>query len=199
MDREHESLISAFSTERMGPYLRLCGQDARRALALYDWNLHLSGAFQQSIGIVEIVVRNALASQLALKHGSRSGSWLDDPDGTLSAMARDHIQRARRRLHKVNRAERPSLVITELSFGFCSVGNMRRPCGPDFFDIRFRICSPRSVRSRIRRCKISTLCAIGSRTMNRFISATFAPMPQIFQACSGGSTRWLSGGQRGAM
>ncbi|MFZ4842541.1 hypothetical protein [Mycetocola saprophilus] len=108
--QEIAALLSAFLSERMGPYLRLCEQNFAEALRLYDWNLQISGAFHQPIGIVEIVVRNSLASQLAKRHGSRPGTWLDDPDGAFSEMAASHIRAARRRVHKTNRGERLSRI-----------------------------------------------------------------------------------------
>lgn len=45
----------------MRGYLDVCGGDVADALALYRWNTQISGAYWETLGHVEIVLRNVLA------------------------------------------------------------------------------------------------------------------------------------------
>ena len=93
----HEASVQRFVTaERLGPYLAECGNDFRCAEALYVWNVRVSGAFYESLGIFEIVLRNALCEQLRAWHGKRGGSWLDDPRGVFEDNRIKQIDEAKR-------------------------------------------------------------------------------------------------------
>ncbi len=110
-------IADALSPERFAPYLRATGDDLHAAVRLYEWNLAVSGALYEALGILEVVLRNALSTQLAAHHGTVAGQWFDDPLGVLSAPARDDIA-ARRRVRKLRRPETPGRVVAELNFGF---------------------------------------------------------------------------------
>lgn len=111
-------IVAALSPERFAPYQRKTGGDLHRAVRLYEWNLAVSGAFHEALGILEVVLRNALGRQLATYHGALAGQWYDDPLGVLSDLARDDIAAARRRVRKLRRPETPGRVVAELNFGF---------------------------------------------------------------------------------
>lgn len=111
-------VATALSTERLAPYLRATNGDLAEAVRLYEWNLAVSGAFYEALGILEVVLRNALSEQLAAHHGMLAGHWYDDPLGVLSAQAADDIAAARHRVAKLRRGESPGRVIAELNFGF---------------------------------------------------------------------------------
>lgn len=108
----------ALSTERLVPYLRAANGELDKALRLYEWNLAVSGGLYEALGILEVVLRNALGTQLAAHHGTLSGHWYDDPLGVLSDLAHEDIAAARRRVRKLQRPETPGRVVAELSFGF---------------------------------------------------------------------------------
>lgn len=108
----------ALSAERLAPYLLEMGGDESRAIQLYEWNLAVSGAMFEALGVLEVVVRNALHRQLTIHHGTLPGHWYDDPLGLLSDKATDDINTARRRLRTLQRPETPGRVVAELSFGF---------------------------------------------------------------------------------
>lgn len=108
----------ALSTERLVPYLRAANGELDKALRLYEWNLAVSGGLYEALGILEVVLRNALGTQLAAHHGSLAGHWYDDPLGVLSDLAHEDIAAARRRVRKLWRPETPGRVVAELSFGF---------------------------------------------------------------------------------
>lgn len=111
-------VAAALSPERLAPYLRTVGGDLTEAVRLYEWNLAVSGALYEALGILEVVLRNALSTQLAARHGALPGHWYDDPVGVLSDLAHEDIAVARRRVRKVRRPETPGRVVAELSFGF---------------------------------------------------------------------------------
>lgn len=73
----------------------------------------------EALGILEVVLRNALSAQLAAHHGTLAGHWYDDPLGVLSDFAHvDIAAAARRRVRKLHRPETPGRMVAELSFGF---------------------------------------------------------------------------------
>jgi len=111
-------IAGALSPERFAPYLHATGGDLHAALRLYEWNLAISGALYEALGILEVVLRNSLSTQLAVHHGTLAGQWYDDPLGVLSDLAHDDIAAARRRVRKLGRAETPGRVVAELSLGF---------------------------------------------------------------------------------
>jgi DnaJ-domain-containing protein 1 len=113
-----ERIVAALSPERFAPYLRRTGGDLHGAVGLYEWNLAVSSAFYEALGILEVVLRNAMSRQLAAHHGALAGQWYDDPLDVLSDLARDDIAAARRRVRKLRRPETPGRVVAELNFGF---------------------------------------------------------------------------------
>ncbi|MGO1543734.1 MAG: hypothetical protein ACTHXA_05255 [Gulosibacter sp.] len=115
---EAARVAAALSIDRLGPYLRSADGDIGKAVCLYEWNLAVSGAFYEALGILEVVLRNALSEQLIARHGSRRGHWYDDPFRVLSDQAHADIAAARERIAKLGRVELPGRVIAELNFGF---------------------------------------------------------------------------------
>lgn len=64
--------------QRLGPYLDACSGDLRTALGLYSWNTAVGSAFFESLGQLEIILRNVLDQALDRRHRrlSRAGDWL---------------------------------------------------------------------------------------------------------------------------
>lgn len=111
-------VAAALSSDRLAPYLRAASGDLAKAVRLYEWNLAVSGAFYEGLGVLEVVLRNAMSEQLSAHHGTLAGHWYDDPLGVLSDQAHDDIAAARRRVAKLRRSESPGRLIAELNFGF---------------------------------------------------------------------------------
>jgi hypothetical protein len=107
------------SPERLAPYERATGSETA-ALALYEWNIALSGAFYESLQSLEVLLRNALHGQLTAQHRRRHrvGHWYHDPGELLEPHRRDDIAEARARLYRAGNPETPGRVVAELSFGF---------------------------------------------------------------------------------
>jgi hypothetical protein len=95
-----------------------CSGDLTRAIALYEWNCAISGALYETLGDVEVVLRNALHEQLAAWHAGKPGHWYDDPGGLLTAEALDNIAHARKRIKTSGKKETPGQILAELNFGF---------------------------------------------------------------------------------
>jgi hypothetical protein len=113
-------LRQRLSPERLGPYERACDRDTSRAVVLYEWNGEVSAAFHEILGLLEVVLRNALHDQLTAWHDRRGrrGRWYDDPDGILETHRRRDIAEARSRLDRDGKAANPGRVVAELTFGF---------------------------------------------------------------------------------
>jgi hypothetical protein len=113
-------VLHALSPERMSTYLQECSGDPVAALHLYTWNVRATGAFWETMGMLEIVLRNALDRRLCVRHErfGRSGTWLDDPAGELHGHARSDITKARRRVQYKGKKLRHGQELAELSFGF---------------------------------------------------------------------------------
>jgi hypothetical protein len=117
---------AAMSTDRLSVYQAAVDGDVARAIDLYCWNVAIGSAFFGPIGVLEVVLRNALDRQLALAF---TEPWYDDPAfltidpkiGTRIQIAKDELTKRRSAL------TRPRLV-AQLSFGFWV--NLLRP-GPN--------------------------------------------------------------------
>lgn len=116
-----EPIITALlSTPRFAPYLAFCSSKDTAALALYRWNGQVAAAFFESLGHLEVMLRNAMDTQLVVRQ-SRAGSraeWYDDPAVPLSERARTDIRLARQRAQRRVAAAPRGKIIAELGFGF---------------------------------------------------------------------------------
>lgn len=115
----HRAAVERYVTQaRLGPYLAEVGDNYSRAEELYVWNLRVSGAFHEVLGVFEMVLRNALCEELRRWHGNRQGTWLDDPTATFDDRRIEQIARARRTLAQRGKPTTEGRVVAELSLGF---------------------------------------------------------------------------------
>lgn len=72
------------SDPRFATYRRYCADDMQ-AMQLYRWNLEVSGAVFEMLGVVEVAVRNAIDVQLRAWNASGGGDpeWLKAPKKPL--------------------------------------------------------------------------------------------------------------------
>lgn len=115
---DYEELHKLLTSERMGSYFRASSGDLLEAFRLYEWNMSASASVIHTVGVVEVLVRNALDKSLVSWCGSRypGMDWLALP--VLDARAQADIAEARRRCSQRNRVPTHGKVIAELSFGF---------------------------------------------------------------------------------
>jgi hypothetical protein len=79
MSRSRIDAEQHISAPRLRRYLYVTSSNLDAAMALYEWNIAISGAFFESIGALEVALRNAMHEQLSSWHfrGSRvNGSRL---------------------------------------------------------------------------------------------------------------------------
>lgn len=81
---ELRDLPHVISAPRFATYLQATGNDRKRALALYEWNLTLSAAFIVPLQIYEVAVRNGVVEALEKVHGA-NWPW---SDGFLRSLPR---------------------------------------------------------------------------------------------------------------
>lgn len=113
-----DRIAEALSWERLGPYLTATANDLGAALRLYDWNVSVSGALYEDLGVLEVALRNAIHDRLTTLHADEDVPWYEDPRGLLSPEALQDIDRARERVTRQDRPETPGRVVAELNFGF---------------------------------------------------------------------------------
>ncbi len=94
----------------------VAGDIVPAALALYDWNAQVSGAFMAPLHICEIVIRNAVSDALTAVYGDR-WPWspvfeVSLPDPRVGYSPRRDLREARRRQSTTGK------VIPELKFVF---------------------------------------------------------------------------------
>lgn len=84
----YQALLNALGPARLARYLAASRNDPVQAMALYRWNASLSGALFQSMGLLEVTLRNAIDEQLQLWNvaNGHSSSWLQDPAGGLARL-----------------------------------------------------------------------------------------------------------------
>jgi hypothetical protein len=80
----------------------------------------MTGAMWETMGHLEVALRNALSFRLARRHRRlhRVGDWLDDPAYELDTEARTDVAQARRRVQRNRKPLTQDQVISELGFGF---------------------------------------------------------------------------------
>lgn len=118
---EDWTLPSLLSVPRLAPYVAAVPSGSwEDALALYDWNVQVSGAFFESLHYLEIGLRNVLDTHLsawATTLGSEQ-SWFSAQEIPLSQQSREKVRWARRQATQGERTETHGRVVAELMFGF---------------------------------------------------------------------------------
>jgi hypothetical protein len=113
---------SAISPGRFDRYAAVTGS-LRQAVELYEWNIRLTGALHEELGMFEVVLRNALDRELSNYHKtvlSGDGDWFADirmPWRSAKMVAQLHRARSQATAGGRNR-EVHGKVIAELTFGF---------------------------------------------------------------------------------
>lgn len=127
-DAEDEQAPSALpwaekwlSAERLTPYLKACGGDAEKALALYEWNSSLAQLLMRDISNFEVALRNAC-------NAAMESSWQGDAHWLLdenSPARRPVMRKSARGMLDSNRINRRTIdaAVDGLPKGF-STGNL---------------------------------------------------------------------------
>jgi hypothetical protein len=115
---DDEVIVRLITRQRLWSYLSATGDDPRRALELYEWNLAASGSVLALVAMVEVMVRNVIDESLREWSISRysTPSWFTriplDDRGRLT------LNDARRRAATAHPSRLHGQTVAELSFGF---------------------------------------------------------------------------------
>lgn len=114
------AVAALLTPARFGPYLSTCGGDVTAALALYQWNSEIAAAFFQSLGHLEVMLRNTMDARLVARQqrAGRTTEWYDDPAVPISPKARADVRAAHQRAQIRGAATPRGKIVAELGFGF---------------------------------------------------------------------------------
>lgn len=117
---ELASLERCLSLDRLGPYRAACGGGLADAVALYEWNAQVSAALGETLGHMEVLLRNSMHDALTAWSARvlSEPRWYLNPGSVLTVQAEEEIARARERATRDGRTETPGRVVAELTFGF---------------------------------------------------------------------------------
>ena len=65
----NDTTIKLFSIEKINTYKKLCNNNSKKALTLYDWNVKLSESLYTPLNYFEIILRNACNEELTKEFG----------------------------------------------------------------------------------------------------------------------------------
>jgi hypothetical protein len=96
------------------------GGDLAAAIALYEWNAQVSAALGETLGHLEVLLRNAIHDELTAWSVRRFADprWYLNPGGFLFAEERADVAKARARAVRDGRHETPGRIVAELNLGF---------------------------------------------------------------------------------
>jgi hypothetical protein len=111
--------VSHLTPQRLGSYLEDRDQDLDRAFALYEWNIEASASILALTAMVEVIVRNAMNTELDrwVRDRGANQPWYDvaQLDPTKKRAVREAKHRATR---AGNTNPGPDDVVPELTLGF---------------------------------------------------------------------------------
>lgn len=132
-DPRTAAIVAHLSPPRLTPYLAVAGGNIRDGLRLYQWNIDLSGAVYEALHVFEVVLRNAMDTQLSAWNATQvyaatgrahGADWLMDPSHLLIRLAGSDIAKAADRARTALRTGKPGGrvpghpdVVAQLMFG----------------------------------------------------------------------------------
>lgn len=114
----YTTLKGRMSPARLLAYERETGGDPQATLALYEWNILVSGAFFEDLGAYEVLLRNAIDSIMRRKYqGTKTAlPWYRQVQ--LQEPSKANLEEAERRITPTGGPEDQDKVVAELTFGF---------------------------------------------------------------------------------
>ena len=132
-DPRTAAIVAQLSQPRLAPYVAAAGGNIKDGLRLYQWNIDLSGAVYEALHVFEVVLRNAMDTQLSAWNATQtnaatgqvhSSDWLMDPAHLLVRLAGSDITKADGRARTALRTGKPGGrvpghpdVLAQLTFG----------------------------------------------------------------------------------
>lgn len=102
----------------MAAYLQASGGDEDLAVALYEWNVDLSGAFLEVTHNVEVTLRNRLHRELSTAFPDNPDPWYRQGGVLHGPKGPDAVTEAERRIVQRGDNVTAGRVIAQLPFGF---------------------------------------------------------------------------------
>lgn len=97
-------VISALGRARMEPYLMATGDNKKKALALYRWSVMLTASIQETLGLTEVILRNAIDNKLQdwnnIQQGETTSWLLHEPASPLRSLTQGKRTEALKRAKK---------------------------------------------------------------------------------------------------
>src|SRR5438045_1097627 len=116
-EADHQVLLSAFSEERMGRYLRLTGGDLPAAIQFHQLDALLAAELTVPLKVTELTLRNAVHDVLSEDMGSEY--WFRDHRISWREREWEKLKHAEKRAgHYSEPGVKAGKVISELTFGF---------------------------------------------------------------------------------
>jgi len=114
--QELDAIERLLSKERLLTYVAHAVGDRTRAFRLYTHNLKLSSSLFETIGGLEVALRNSM--HLTLAQGFGSESWYDRVPFRWLHHESASIQRAKDQIQSRKKRILPGRIVAELTFGF---------------------------------------------------------------------------------
>jgi hypothetical protein len=172
-----EVLRARLAPARFDQYVTVAGGDTVTALRLYEWNAQVSSVLYVALGQFEVLLRNALDTQLVKfnkKALAGNGVCWNDANMPLHDDLASQVRRARQRASSGGASATHGKVVAELMFGFWRLLTDARH-SPTLWAPALRHAFPH-LRPKIRtevydRLKRSTTSAIDWPTTSRSITS----------------------------
>jgi hypothetical protein len=117
-----EVLRARFAPARFDRYVDATAGDSSGALRLYEWNAQTSAVLYVAVGQFEVLLRNALDTQLVKFHrtvlGGNGEWWRADANMPLRPKQQEQVRVARSRVAQSGSPVTHGKVVAELMFGF---------------------------------------------------------------------------------
>jgi hypothetical protein len=112
-------LTHGVAASHLAPYLWSSREDEVLAVALFDWNLRLAGAFLEDLAIVEVLLRGAIDEKMRnqFEIAGKTGPWYEQD--IFMYDHREPLDRAIKQAHDDARDHEPDHdeVVAAMSFG----------------------------------------------------------------------------------
>lgn len=109
---------SLFSVNRMQRYFDRFPGDEKRAIQLYNANIHVSASFYMALATLEITFRNKLDACLTNHYGTKDWCNSIKTDSQIDAGLKKKITTAEQQIIQRGEVVSTSKIIAELTFGF---------------------------------------------------------------------------------
>lgn len=131
--------IDWVSSARFEPFLAACDQNAELAWELYEWNAKVASSLFECFHHVEVLLRNAMMTQLSKIH-PLAYPWQQDLGSVVKA--------AERRMDATTKVASPDSIISEVTLGFWTNLLEQRPANEELWRQHLRHVFPGSPGTR---------------------------------------------------